>query len=56
MFSFSGKTIFFFIIVVFGAKTPAVEAGCETMTATVMMTPNPNAAVAIPLNMDDSIP
>jgi hypothetical protein len=34
----------------------AVDAGCETMTAMVMITPKPNAAVAIPLNMADSIP
>jgi hypothetical protein len=49
--------MFFFTTVVFGwVGTLAVDAGCDTITATDMITPKLNAAVAIPLNMDDSIP
>jgi hypothetical protein len=43
--------MFFLTMVVFGVMTLAMEAGCETMTATVMITPKPNAAVTIPLNI-----
>jgi hypothetical protein len=56
MFALSGNSMFFSMTVVFGETTLAVDAGCETMTATDMITPKPNAAVAIPLNMGDSIP
>jgi hypothetical protein len=43
--------MFFLTMVVFGIMTLATEAGCETINATVMMTPKPNTAVAIPFNM-----
>jgi hypothetical protein len=51
-----GNAMFFLTIVVFGMTTLAVEAGCETITATDMATPKPNAAVAIPLYMAGSFP
>ena len=38
-------------MVVFGTMTLAVEAGSDTVTATVMITPNPKVAVAIPLSI-----